>query len=92
MTLLVSACFVDTQSLNTSQAIAFSHIQDDPWRRTAQGWEKKGDWSLHDGNDPIAASIHPGLLASFQLLACVGGLLAMEPNRSVETATGLQAV
>jgi len=49
---------------------------DDQWRRTAEGWERMSDWQNRRkiAPPPVAASIHPGLVAGFQLLASLGWL------------------
>ncbi len=52
---------------------------DDAWRRTADGWELSTSWRNHESRQaakPHAALIHPGLIASFLVLASLGGLLA----------------
>ena len=52
---------------------------DDAWRRTADGWELNTSWRIHELRQvakPHAALIHPGLIASFLVLASLGGLLA----------------
>jgi hypothetical protein len=56
------------------------------WRRTATGWENAGEWS------PEAFRrgdlLHPGLVASFCLLASLLALTAFaEPAKAAESAT-----
>ena len=53
----------------------------DPWRRTVNGWELRTSWRSTDTLTPEAAFLHPGLVASFQLLSSLGGLLAFSNKR-----------
>ena len=70
-------CVVDLPTWRTSDLIPTAEIADD-WRRTANGWERSSTWkdSQHANELPPASNLHPGLLASFQILASVGSLLA----------------
>lgn len=47
------------------------------WRRTVDGWEDCATWNLSSPGKPNAASIHPMIIAGFELLATLGGLLAL---------------
>jgi len=56
------------------------------WRRTATGWENAGEWSpeLFRRQELL----HPGLVASFCLLASLFALTAFaEPAKPTEIAT-----
>jgi hypothetical protein len=53
------------------------------WRRTANGWENAGEWTpeLFRRQEPL----HPGLIASFCLLASLFALTAFaEPAKAPE--------
>ena len=50
--------------------------EQDEWRRTVNGWEKKTAWSRPTKLLPAATRLHPVLLASIQILISVGSLLA----------------
>ena len=58
------------------------------WRRTPRGWEQKSEWE--NGIKiarPVASRIHPVLVASFQALASIGGLLAFPHGERTESVS-----
>ena len=79
--LLTSACEIDLRPLRDPQSV-YSVASYDDWRRTSDGWEKNTNWKLR--GKPKAARIHPTLLAGFQVLACVGSLVASTPSSQTE--------
>jgi len=50
-------------------------LEQDEWRRTIHGWEKKTSWS-RPTKLPAATRLHPALLASIQVLISLGSLFA----------------
>ena len=78
LTLSLAACLVEFQPIKP--------VNRDPWRRTNQGWEKNTSW-LVDHQPPTAANVHPGLVASLQLLASLGGMFAACPSQSPKRNT-----
>lgn len=74
------ACIVEfptQRTLSPDRQRAFATLADD-WRRTNDGWERSTTWneSPRASTLPAASNLHPGLLASFQVLASIGSLLA----------------
>ncbi|MFT5526921.1 MAG: hypothetical protein ACI9G1_001013 [Pirellulaceae bacterium] len=54
----------------------------DPWRRTINGWENSSTWEVEREIDLLAriAQLHPFVVASFQVLVCVGALVAFSDD------------
>jgi hypothetical protein len=65
---------------------AVGQLDSDPWRRTQHGWESSESWPEPANNH--AARIHPAIVASFQLLASLGGLLAFANRRPPKVFRG----
>lgn len=65
---------------------ASTNLDQNPWRRTDAGWERISDWKIDNHHRPLAARIHPGLVASFMVLAAVGTLVAFSPATRPEPA------
>jgi len=59
-----------------SDAIVAENTSVDTWRRTTDGWENMASWTRIYYTPPLVSNVHPCLLAGFQILASVGGLLA----------------
>ncbi len=61
-----------------TSATVTPHSELGAWRRTKHGWERVSTWSRPRRRTqlPAATRLHPGLLASLQLLISLGGLLA----------------
>lgn len=87
------ACNIDGDLPQRSAATShFAETTNDTWRRTAQGWEKTSDWQE---DVPVIApewihvgSIHPALVASFQLLISLGALVAWTPAAPARQQSG----
>ncbi len=78
--LLAAACEIDLRPFYNQQTAVAQSIQNDPWRRTKDGWERTSSWNIR--GKPIAARIHPGLVAGMQLLLCIGGLVVTDETQS----------
>jgi len=56
------------------------------WRRTAQGWVPVQELANHM-HTPAAAHIHPGLIASFEVMLSLGGLLLFSGDNAPSAKT-----
>ena len=64
-------------------------LEQDDWRRTVDGWERASTWDLGKQDTlPTATRIHPGLVASLQLLLSIGSLLAFSHRATSSNEPG----
>ena len=66
-----------------------SSLDNDPWRRTANGWERNTNWFITPEHDSPAP--HPAVVAAFEVLLSVFALLFW-PAKTRATASDKRAV
>jgi len=79
---MAAACEIDLRPFYSEQAVASQLFHNDPWRRTDDGWEHTSGWNVR--KKPMAARIHPSVVAGLQVLVCLGGLLAADKTQQLD--------
>ncbi|MFT7644301.1 MAG: hypothetical protein ACI9G1_006067, partial [Pirellulaceae bacterium] len=84
---------VVADSTDVSDPVVNDPFVNDPWRRTINGWEKVSDWEVPQQVDLLEriARLHPFVVASFQVLVCVGALVAFSDDEDGKSLTARQA-
>jgi hypothetical protein len=82
--LLAAGYFLSQAGLSAvSSSAEVSPVQEDGWRRTAQGWEQVSGWQslARERSRPSPFFMHPATIAALQLLA---SLLVLRLDRSAD--------
>ncbi len=88
VTIVLTACCVPTFADDpeaTTNVVAEDVSGDDDWRYTADGWQLKSEWIIHPKPRPpesAAASIHPLVIGTLELLISLAALLGLSDLRS----------
>jgi hypothetical protein len=76
----LSAWIASAEHAPSVAAAPAAHGSAEDWIRTADGWERRA--ALNPGPRVLPSSIHPGVLAGFQVVASLLALLVF-PGRAV---------
>ena len=82
-----AASEIDGNTAVRAAAVATSTVRPDPWRRTAQGWQRIDDWPQPQSGpiDAGVAHVHPLVVAALIGLISAAALLGFEsPGRRHE--------
>lgn len=90
------ACTVEFPRRPPAHASPLGHhsVTTNDWRRTVDGWERASKWQSTRAKPtapPAATYVHPGLIASFQILVSLGSLLAFSGSSASKAPSANQA-